>query len=94
MHLLNRSLPDIPAVKGDLAPLNPAVSIQQSDDTHGRHALAAAGLSHNPQGLAGLQGIAYVIDSLYGSLFSKKIQSFFQMAPVIFCRFYRWSVAF
>ena len=73
VHLLLGAVADVLAVKGDFAALDIAVAVQQLDDAHGGNALARAGLAHNAQGFAGVQGIGHVVYSLDDALFRFEI---------------------
>ena len=60
------------AVVGDGA-LDAGVLVQQAHDGHGGHGLAGAGLAHDAEGLAGVQGKVHAAHRVHGAGFGGEV---------------------
>ena len=64
VHFVHRQLAEFLAIEQDLAGIDVTVSVQQTENAHGRDALAGAGFTDNAKDLACVQRIADAVDGL------------------------------
>ena len=64
VHLVHGQLRQVHAAKEDLAGVDIAVAVEQTEDAHGRDALAGAGFADDAEDLTGVEGIADAVDGL------------------------------
>ena len=72
VHLVHGQLRQVHAVEEDLAGVDIAVAVEQTEDAHGRDALAGAGFADDAEDLTGVERIAHAVDGLDGAALGRE----------------------
>ena len=72
VHFVHGQLGQILTVEEDLAGVNIAVAVEQTENAHGRDALAGAGFADDAEHLARIQRIADAVDRLDRAAFGRE----------------------
>ena len=72
VHFVHGQLGQILTVEEDLAGVDIAVAVEQTEDAHGRDALAGAGFADDAEDLTGIERIAHAVDGLDGAALGRE----------------------